>query len=67
VALALTDPCSGKRTLINLASDVDTKVKEFQDTFNKLRLALQDQAVILTAITVLHVLDAVGDLCEFSE
>ena len=61
------DFCSGKRTAKNLMSDVDSQVKQYKETFNQLRLGLQEHAVIHTEITVLRVLDAVGDLCEISE
>ena len=66
--LAIADDfCSGKRTAKNLMSDVDIKVKQYKETFNQLRLGLQGHAVIHTEITVLRVLDVVGDLCEISE
>jgi hypothetical protein len=45
--------------------DVDSKVKQYQESFNNLKLALQQRVVTYTEITVLRVLDAVGDLCEF--
>ena len=48
-------------------SDVDGKVKQYKETFNQLRSGLQEHAVIHTEITVLRVLDVVGDLCEISE
>jgi hypothetical protein len=67
MVLDLMDICSGIRTAENLVSDADSKVKQHQDTFNKLRSALQERAVIHTEVTALRVLDAVGDLCEFSE
>jgi hypothetical protein len=67
VVIALVDIYSGKRTVKNLASDVDSKVKEYQGAFNKLKLELQGHAVILTEITVLRVLDIVGDLSESSD
>jgi hypothetical protein len=43
------------------------KVKQHQAMFNKLRLDLQEHAIIHTEITVLRVLDAIGDLCEFAK
>jgi hypothetical protein len=67
VALALIDICSGVRTAKNLASDVDSKVKQYQDAFNKLKSELQQKATIHTEITVLRVLDVVGDLSESSD
>jgi hypothetical protein len=51
----------------NLVSDVDSKVKQFQDKFSDLRSALQQQADIYTEITVLRVLDVVGEIGEFSD
>lgn len=36
-------------------SDVDQKMKEFQDNFNKLKSDFQDQAVFNTQVTVLQV------------
>ena len=48
-------------------SETDEKVKQYQAMFNKLRLDLQEHAIIHTEITVLRVLDAIGDLCEFSK
>jgi hypothetical protein len=67
VALPLINIYSGIRTATNLVSDADSKVKQHQAVFNKLRLDLQEHAIIHTEITVLRVLDAVGDLCEFSK
>ena len=65
--MAADDFCSGKRTAKNLMSDVDGKVKQYKETFHQLRLGLEEHAVIHTEITVLRVLDVVGDLCEISE
>ena len=48
-------------------SDVDSKVKQYQESFNKLKLELQQHAVIHTEITVLRVLTVVGEIGEFSD
>jgi hypothetical protein len=57
-----------------IMSEVDSEIKQYQESFNKLKLDLQQHAVIHTEITVirtentvLRVLDAVGDLCEFPQ
>jgi hypothetical protein len=67
VTVTFVDLYSGKRMAKNLVSDVDSKVKQFQDTFSSLRSALQQQADIYTEITVLRVLDVVGEIGEFSD
>jgi hypothetical protein len=70
------NPPPGLRTVKNLASDVDSKITEYEGTFDKLRLlfleraALQTEVTVLqtnvtalqTNITVLRILDAVQDL-----
>jgi hypothetical protein len=64
--VTVVDICSGLRTAQNAVSGVDPKVKQHQDMFTKIRLALQEDAIIQTEITALRVLDAVGDLCQVS-
>jgi hypothetical protein len=64
--LALTDICSGKRTVKNLWLDVDSKVMEYQESFKTLELQLQQHATIHTEITVLRVLSVVDEIGEFS-
>jgi hypothetical protein len=53
---------TGLRTAKNLVSDVDSKIKEYEEKFNKLRLLFQERGVLQTNITVLRILDAVKDL-----
>jgi hypothetical protein len=67
VAAAFVDLYSGKRIVKNLGSDVDSKVKQYQDKFSSLRAALQEQADIYTEITVLRVLDAIDKIGECSD
>jgi hypothetical protein len=67
VAVAFVDLYSGERMSKNLMSEVGKKVTQYQESFTNLKLELQQHAVIHTEIIVLRVLDAVGDLCEFSE
>jgi hypothetical protein len=67
MVIAVDDLHSGKRTAKNLVSDVDSKVKQYEESFNKLKLELQQHAVIYTEITVLRVLTVVGEIGEFSD
>jgi hypothetical protein len=64
VTVTFVDLYSGKRIVKNLVSDVDSKVKQLQDMFSNLRSALQQRTGIYTEITVLRVLDVVGDIGE---
>jgi hypothetical protein len=45
----------GKRTIMHSISEVDQKIKEFQDNFNKLKSDFQDHAVFHTQVTVLQI------------
>jgi hypothetical protein len=65
VTVTVVDRYSGKRIVKNLVSDVDNKVKQFQDMFSNLQSELRQQAGIYTKITVLRVLDVVGEIGEF--
>jgi hypothetical protein len=49
----------------NIASNVDNKVKQYQDTLHKLKLALQEDTTVHTEIPLLWFLN-VCDLCESS-
>ena len=67
VAIAIVDLHSGKRTAENLVSDADSKMKQYEESFNKLKAELQQYAVVHTEITVLRVLTIVGEIGEFSD
>ena len=55
----------GKRTLKNsFMSDVDSKIKEYEDKFNELKSAFQDRAILQTEIIVSRVL---GNLNDFGQ
>jgi hypothetical protein len=50
-------------------SDVDSKIKQYEDKFKELGLAFQEQAILETEITVLRILDNVenlGGYCHMS-
>lgn len=50
-------------------SDVDSKIKQYEDKFKELGLAFQKQAILETEITVLRILDNVenlGGYCHMS-
>ena len=51
---------SGRRTLVNLGSQVGKKFEDLHATFIELRKAFLDQATITAEITVLQILDDVG-------
>ena len=51
---------AGKRTLVNLGSQVGKKIGDLRATFIELRQAFLDQASITTEITALQILDDVG-------
>ena len=51
---------AGKRTLINLSSQVGKKIGDLRATFIELRKAFLDQATVTTEITALQILDDVG-------
>ena len=53
----------GKRTLKNsFMSDVDSKIKKYEDTFKELKTAFQDGAILQTAITVSRIFDNIERL-----
>jgi hypothetical protein len=64
-AIAFVDLYSGRRAARDVASDADSKIKQYQDSFNNLKLELQQHAVIHTEIIVLRVLDVVDKIGEF--
>ncbi len=51
---------SGKRTLVNLGSQVNKQIEDFRTTLVELRKAFLDEATITTEITALQILDDVG-------
>ena len=51
---------SGKRTLVNLGSQVGKKIGDLRTTFIQYRRAFLDQAAITAEITALQILDDVG-------
>ena len=53
---------TGLRIATNLARDIDSKIKEYEEKFSKLLSLFQDRAVLQTNITVLRVLDTIKDL-----
>ena len=50
----------GKRTLVNLGSQVGKQIGDLRITLTELRKAFIDQAAITTEVTVLQILDDVG-------
>ena len=65
VGVSLLRRLPGKRTLKNsLMSDVDSKIKQYEDKFNKLKSAFQDRAILQTEIIVSRVL---GNLNDFGQ
>ena len=50
----------GKRTLVNLGSQVGKEIGDLRTTLTELRKAFIDQAAITTEITALQILDDVG-------
>ena len=50
----------GKRTLVNLGSQVGKEIGDLRTTLTELRKAFIDQAAITTEITALQILDGVG-------
>jgi tRNA A37 threonylcarbamoyltransferase TsaD len=53
---------SGLQTMKYTMSDVDSKIKQYEDKFKELGLAFQERAILETEITVLHILDNVENL-----
>lgn len=65
VGVSLLHSLPGKRTLENsFMSDVDSKIKQYEDKFNGLKSAFQDRAILQTEIIVSRVL---GNLNDFGE
>ena len=50
----------GKRTLKNIASQVDKKIEDFRTTLIKLHNAFMDEAAVITEITAFQILDDMG-------
>jgi hypothetical protein len=53
-------------------SDVDSKIKQYEDKLKELKMAFQDRAILQTGITVsriMHNLESLGELlqlvCDF--
>ena len=65
VGVSLLCSLPGERTLKNsFMSNVDTKIKQYEDKFNELKSALQDRAILQTEIIVSRVL---GNLDDFGQ
>jgi hypothetical protein len=45
-------------------SDVDSKIKQYEDKFKELKIAFQDHAILQTGITVSRIFDSVESLGE---
>ena len=48
-------------------SDVDSKIKQYEDKFKELKIAFQDHAILQTGITVSRIFDSVESLGEWSD
>jgi hypothetical protein len=55
---------AGKRTVKNLISDTNSRIKEYEAKFNELKLAFQGRAILRNKITVLLILDNVETIGE---
>jgi len=55
----------GKRLIKNALSNVDDKIKQYENKFRNLKLAFQERAVLQIEITVFRVLDVVESLGDF--
>lgn len=51
---------SGKRTLKNIASQVDKQIEDFRTTLLEHHKAFLDDAAVVTEITALQILDDMG-------
>jgi hypothetical protein len=49
----------------NLVSDVDNKMRQYEDKFKELESAFQERAVLQTGITVLRILDNVENISGY--
>ena len=62
---------TGLRTAKNLVSDVDSKVKQYEETFNQLLSLFRDRAALQTEITVFEtkvtILRILGDVKDLGE
>ena len=62
---------TGLRTAKNLVSDVDSKVKQYEETFNQLLSSFRDRAALQTEITVFEtkvtILRILGDVKDLGE
>ena len=45
-------------------SDVDSKIKQYEDKFKELKMAFQDRAILQTGITVSRIMDNLESLGE---
>jgi hypothetical protein len=50
------------RTVKNLVSDIDNKIRLYEDKFKELKSAFQERTVLQTGITVLRILDNVENI-----
>ena len=58
-------PLPGERTLKNsFMSDVNIKIKQYQDKFEELNKAFQGRAILQTGITVSRIFDNLDSLGE---
>ena len=56
-------PLPGERTLKNsFMSDVDIKIKQYEDKFKELKIAFQDRVILQTGITISRIFDNVESL-----
>jgi len=45
-------------------SDVDSKIKQYEDKLKELKMAFQDRAILQTGITVSRIMDNIENLSE---
>jgi hypothetical protein len=48
-------------------SDVDSKIKQYEDKFKDLKMAFQDRAILQTRITVSRIMDNLESLGELPQ
>jgi hypothetical protein len=65
--MSLIVVASGERALKNsFMSDVDSKIKQYEDKFKELNMAFQNRVILHTGLTVSHIFDNVESLGESS-
>jgi hypothetical protein len=58
-------PLAAERAFKNsFMSDVDSKIKQYEDKFKDLKMAFQDRAILQTGITVSRIMDNLESLGE---